>query len=127
MIHHLSFSVANIARAAAFYDAILAPLGYRRVYDSDNFIGYGTEDGKDKFAIWETPEKVVAPARGFHLAFAAPSREAVNGFYEAAVGHGGKDRGAPGLRENYGPHYFAAFVIDPDGYHIEAVNNELPE
>jgi len=124
MLHHLSFAVADIARAAVFYDAALAPLGYRRVYVSDNFIGYGTEDGKDKFAIWESPETIKAPSRGFHLAFAAKNHAAVDGFYEAAIAQGGKDRGAPGLREKYGPHYYAAFVVDLDGYHIEAVINE---
>jgi len=124
MLHHLSFAVADINRASAFYDAVLAPLGYRRVYVSDNFIGYGTEDGKDKFAVWETPDPVTAPARGFHLAFAAPNRAAVDAFYTEAMAHGGSSRGAPGLRENYGPLYYAAFVIDPDGYHIEAVINE---
>ncbi len=124
MLHHLSFAVADIMRAASFYDAVLAPLGYRRVYVSDNFIGYGTEDGEDKFAVWESPDPVTPPARGFHLAFTAPSREAVDRFHAAAMAHGGADRGAPGLRENYGPHYYAAFASDPDGYHIEAVTKE---
>lgn len=122
MLHHLSFAVAKIDRAAAFYDAVLAPLGYRRVYVSDNFIGYGTEDNNDKFAVWETPDEVVAPARGFHLAFTAPSRDAVDAFFKAAMRAGGTDRGAPGVREAYGADYYAAFVIDPDGYHIEAVH-----
>jgi len=124
MLHHLSFAVADIGRAAVFYDAVLAPMGYRRVYVSDNFIGYGTEDGKDKFAIWESPDPIKTLARGFHLAFAANARAAVDGFYEAAIIHGGTDRGAPGLREKYGPHYYAAFVTDLDGYNIEAVINE---
>lgn len=61
---------------------------------------------------------------GFHAAFAAPSREAVARFYEAALRLGGRDNGAPELCPEYGPHYFAAFVIDPDGYRIEAVINE---
>jgi len=124
MLHHISFSVAKIDRAANFYDAALEPLGYGRVYTSDNFIGYGTEQGKDKFAIWESPDPIVAPARGFHLAFEAPNRNAVDAFFKAAMAQGATDRGAPGLRENYGPHYYAAFVIDLDGYHIEAAINE---
>ena len=56
-----------------------------------------------------------------HLAFAAPSRDAIDRFYAAAIAHGARDEGAPGLRPHYGPDYYAAFVVDADGYHIEAV------
>jgi catechol 2,3-dioxygenase-like lactoylglutathione lyase family enzyme len=61
---------------------------------------------------------------GFHAAFAASSREAVTAFHRAALQHGGQDNGGAGLHPEYGPHYFAAFVVDPDGYRIEAVINE---
>ncbi|HWU52323.1 MAG TPA: VOC family protein, partial [Tahibacter sp.] len=73
MLHHLSFAVADLARAAAFYDAALAALGYRRVWTDDTAIGYGIEDGNDRFAIKQRGP-VQPPASGFHLAFAAPSR-----------------------------------------------------
>lgn len=124
MLHHLSFGVANLARAAAFYDAALAALGYVRVWADDTAVGYGHAGGGDKFAIKLRPAGAAAPGPGFHVAFAAPSREAVSRFHEAALRHGGRDNGAPGMRPDYGEHYFAAFVVDPDGYAIEAVINE---
>ena len=65
--------------------------------------------------------EVNAPGPGFHLAFAAPSREAVDAFHRAALASGGRDNGPPGLRPQYAPDYYAAFVFDPDGYWIEAV------
>ena len=77
--------------------------------------------GGDKLAIKLVGTPAVAPGPRFHVAFAAPSREAVMRFHAAAVKHGGQDNGAPGLRPNYGENYYAAFVIDPDGYPIEAV------
>ncbi|TIX91642.1 VOC family protein [Rhizobium sp. P44RR-XXIV] len=127
MLHHISFGVADIGKAAAFYDAAFAPLGYVRVWedlnpgDPDQAIGYGPAGGGDKFAIKLRGGDARAPGSGFHLAFAAPSRAAVFSFHEAALAHGGADNGPPGLRPHYGPNYFAAFVIDPDGYHVEVV------
>ncbi|WP_257385565.1 VOC family protein [Tahibacter caeni] len=122
MLHHLSFAVADLARAGAFYDAVLQALGYRRVWTSDTAVGYGVEDDNDLFAIKQRDD-VRVPASGFHLAFAAPSRDAVDRFHAAALAHGGRDQGAPGLRPHYGPNYYAAFALDPDGYWIEAVIN----
>ena len=121
MLHHLSFAVTDIARSAAFYDAVLAPLGSRRGGEDATFVGYGTHLGKDVFALKLRPGNAGVPGDGFHVAFAAPSREAVNAFYEAALRHGGTDNGGSGLHPEYGSSYFAAFVIDPDGYRIEAV------
>ena len=127
MLHHISFGVSDIDKAAAFYDAAFAPLGYIRVWedlspgDPDQAIGYGRPGEGDKFAIKLRGAEAHAPGPGFHLAFAAPSREAVVSFHEAALAHGGKDNGPPGLRPHYGPTYFAAFVVDPDGYRIEVV------
>jgi catechol 2,3-dioxygenase-like lactoylglutathione lyase family enzyme len=127
MLHHISFGVANIERAAAFYDAVLAPLGYVRVWEDlrpgelDQAVGYGRAGEGDNFAIKLRTAGQLAPGPGSHLAFAAPSLEAVRTFHAAALAHGGHDNGAPGLRPDYGPNYYAAFVIDPDGYPIEAV------
>jgi catechol 2,3-dioxygenase-like lactoylglutathione lyase family enzyme len=124
MLHHLSFAVADLARSAAFYDAALSALGYVRVWADETAIGYGSPGGDDKFAIkFRSGEKVV-PGEGFHIAFAAPSREAVANFYRTALEYGGKDNGGSGLHPEYGSHYYAAFVFDPDGYRIEAVINE---
>ena len=121
MLHHLSFGVADLQRSAAFYDVALAALGYVRVWVDRTAVGYGTAQGQDLFAIKLNTGGTVAPSPGLHLAFEAPSREAVERFHAAAVANGGADNGAPGLRPAYGPNYFAAFVIDPDGYRIEAV------
>ena len=123
MLHHFSLAVTDLERAARFYDAVLSLLGYQRVWTHKTAIGYGTPGGGDKFAIKLRPERVAVPGEGFHVAFSAPSREAVSAFYKAALEHGGKDNGAAGLHLEYGAHYFAAFVFDPDGYRIEAVIN----
>ncbi len=129
MLHHISFGVADIERAARFYDTALAPLGYVRVWDDirpgepDQAVGYGAPGGGDKLAIKLRPEGQRAPGPGFHLALAAPNRRAVDKFHQAALSCGGRDNGAPGLRLHYGPAYYAAFVIDPDGHALEAVFN----
>ena len=120
VLHHLSLPVSNLARSGAFYDATLASLGYVRVWSVKTAIGYGMAGGDDKFAIKLHPV-VTVPGEGFHVAFAAPSREAVAAFYKAALERGGKDDGAPGIHSEYGPQYYAAFVFDPDGYRVEAV------
>ena len=124
MLHHLSFAVADLARSAAFYNAALAPLGYVRVWADSTAVGYGHPGGGDRFAIRLRPGHAAAPSDGFHVAFAAPSRDAVSHFYNAAMSQGGQDNGKPELCPEYGEHYYAAFVIDPDGYRIEAVIND---
>ena len=121
MLHHISFAVADLARSAAFYDAALAPLGYVRVWTHETAIGYGRPGEGDKFAIKARGKEIEIPGPGFHLAFAAPSRGAVDEFHRAALASGGRDNGPPGLRPQYAPDYYAAFVLDPDGYRIEAV------
>jgi catechol 2,3-dioxygenase-like lactoylglutathione lyase family enzyme len=121
MLHHLSIGVSNLERSARFYDAALRPLGYVRVWSDATAIGYGIEGGGDKFAIKLRTGETTAPGPGFHLAFAAPARDSVDRFHRAALEHGGVDDGAPGLRPRYGANYYAAFVVDPDGFRIEAV------
>jgi len=120
MLHHLSIAVTDLQRSAAFYDATLAALGYRRVCANDWFIGYGLVDDCDKFALKLIPDGVTIPGEGTHVAFTAPTRQAVDEFYRAALKHGGSDNGGYGLHPEYGPNYYAAFVFDPDGYRIEA-------
>ena len=126
MLHHLSLGVADLARAAAFYDAALGALGYVRVWADDSAVGYGLPGGGDKLALKQRGADARAPGPGFHLAFAAPDRAAVAAFHTAALAAGGRDHGAPGPRPHYGPHYHAAFVIDPDGHVVEAVINTPP-
>ncbi|HYH18943.1 MAG TPA: VOC family protein [Azospirillum sp.] len=119
MIDHISLPVADIDRARAFYDAVLATVGYKRMMDFGRTAGYG----EDHPHFWiGAPEdgSVCAPA-GVHVAFRAPTRAAVDAFHAAALSAGGADNGAPGLRPRYHPDYYAGFVIDPDGNRIEAV------
>ena len=125
MLHHFSLGVSDLERSAAFYDAALAALGYVRVWRDATAIGYGVAGGGDKLAIKLQPQGgALAAGPGFHVAFAAPSRDAVAQFHAAALRHGGRDNGAPGLRPHYGVSYYAAFVVDPDGHRLEAVINE---
>ncbi|MDR3436149.1 VOC family protein [Telmatospirillum sp.] len=122
MIDHLSVAVGDYALSRRFYDAALAPLGYRPVMEFGQGAGYGEADHP---SFWITGEgdlsEQIGRWRGFHIAFEAKDRAAVDAFYQAALAAGGKDNGAPGLRPDYHPNYYAAFVIDPDGYRIEAV------
>ncbi|MET3556595.1 MULTISPECIES: VOC family protein [Burkholderia] len=119
MIDHLSFGVAHIDRSRAFYDSTLGALGYKRLYSDDGALGYGTTEP----VLWlqHAARPVVAdPESGLHVSFRAASPVEVDAFYRAALEHGGHDNGGPGKRERYGPGYYAAFVVDPDGYRLEA-------
>jgi catechol 2,3-dioxygenase-like lactoylglutathione lyase family enzyme len=120
MFDHLSIGVRDIARSSAFYDAVLRPLGHTRLYEGEYGIGYGTKH--PQFWIDRTDSPVPAdPKSCLHLCFRSDSRAAVDAFHALALQHGGTDNGPPGLRPQYTPTYYAAFVIDPDGYRIEAV------
>ena len=121
MLGHLSFGVRDLNRAGVFYDAVLAPLGWVRLWDSPDGLGFGPLGGGEKLNLFPHPE-AHAPGPGFHLAFDAPSRAAVDAFHAAAMDKGGTDRGPPGPRPDYGEAYYAAFVTDPDGHRLEAVH-----
>jgi catechol 2,3-dioxygenase-like lactoylglutathione lyase family enzyme len=119
MIAHVSIGARDIARARRFYDVVLQPLGYACRSPGEDSLGYGA--GSADFWIMATQHPVPADARsGLHICFTAPDRRAVDAFHAAALRAGGQDNGAPGLRADYGPDYYAAFVIDPEGYRIEA-------
>lgn len=130
MLHHLSLAVRDIERATAFYDAILEPLGYTRVWsdirpgEAGQAVGYGPLGSGDKLALKQRDD-ALAPGDGQHVAFAAPNRAAVDAFHMAALATGGCSNGTPGIRPAYGLGYYAAFVIDPDGHRLEAVVNAL--
>jgi catechol 2,3-dioxygenase-like lactoylglutathione lyase family enzyme len=122
MLHHLSIAVSDLNRASTFYDAVLEPLGYVQVFADDEAVGYGYAGGDDKLCL-KLAEQVMVPGDGFHLAFAATKPEHIDEFHAAALRHGGRCNGLPGPRPDYGDNYYAAFVLDPDGYRIEAVIN----
>jgi catechol 2,3-dioxygenase-like lactoylglutathione lyase family enzyme len=120
MLEHLSIGVKDMARSKAFYDAALKPLGGKLISDYGDFVGYGIDAPK----LWVMKaEKPVKPEmkNGLHLCLSAPTRKAVDAFHAAALKAGGADNGKPGVRTDYSPNYYAAFVIDPDGYRLEAV------
>lgn len=119
MIDHLSIGVSDVASSKAFYDAVLTPLGYECIENSAESLGYGAKQVVLWVNLAERPVRA-DPDSGLHICFAAPSRKAVAAFYEAALANGGKDNGKPGVRKDYGPHYYAAFAVDPDGYRLEA-------
>ena len=117
MLDRVTLGVTDLDRARAFYDRALTPLGIERLYaDGENYSGYGVRP-KAFFWIGRRADAVT----GTHVAFAAPDRATVDAFYEAAIAAGGRDNGAPGLRPQYAPTYYGAFVLDPDGHNIEAV------
>jgi catechol 2,3-dioxygenase-like lactoylglutathione lyase family enzyme len=118
-IDHLGFSVADYAVSRAFYDKVLATLGMKAMMEfplgeGGKTAGYGI--GKPDFWI-----STGGGSGHLHIAFTAATREDVDAFHAAALAAGGKDNGAPGLRHQYHPNYYGAFVIDPDGHNIEAV------
>lgn len=119
MFDHVSIGVKDLERSRQFYDALLAPLGYERLSNFDGTVGYGA----DKPAFWVSQVGRPVPAdrgSGLHFCFTAPNEEAVNAFYAAGMANGGEDNGTPGIRPDYGQFYYAAFIIDPDGYRLEA-------
>ncbi|MFZ2988500.1 VOC family protein [Ideonella sp.] len=129
MLHHISLAVTDIERAAKFYDHTLAALGYVRVFEDlrpgeeDQAVGYGFAGQGDKFCIKQAEVSSASAGHGFHLAFSAPNQGAVHEFHKQALLHGGLDNGGPGPRSDYGPNYYASFVVDPDGHRLEAVIN----
>jgi len=115
MFDHIGLRVKDLKAASRLYEAMLAPLGYVAGSRGDSYAGFGP---KDKPALWLHLDKKTA---GAHLALRAPSREAVDRFHAAGLKAGAKDNGAPGLRADYAPNYYAAFLLDSDGNNVEAV------
>jgi catechol 2,3-dioxygenase-like lactoylglutathione lyase family enzyme len=115
MIDHMGLLVADLNASVAFYTRSLAPLGYELMMRREQFAGFGVA-GKPDF--WIATGK---PTDKLHIAFRAKGRAEVRAFHAAALAAGGKDNGAPGVREMYHPSYYGAFIHDPDGHNIEAV------
>jgi catechol 2,3-dioxygenase-like lactoylglutathione lyase family enzyme len=119
MIDHVSIGVRDIARTKRFYDAALKPLGYKCLSEGEGSLGYG----KDAVTLWVSSTDHPVPAdlkSGLHFCFVAPTPRSIEAFHAAALSNGGRDNGTPDLRADYSPDYYAAFVIDPDGYRLEA-------
>lgn len=120
MIHHVSVGTNDVARSREFYDAVMPILGLSLMKESKASVDYGS--GHLVFSA-ETPldGQSATVGNGSHIAFDLEYRTQVDRFYEAALANGGTSDGAPGVRDNYDPHYYAAFVFDPDGHKIEAM------
>jgi catechol 2,3-dioxygenase-like lactoylglutathione lyase family enzyme len=119
VIDHVSIGVRDIAKSKRFYDAALKPLGYSCLSESEGSLGYG----QSGVTLWIGAAEHPVPAdmkSGLHFCFTAPTDQSVDAFHAGALAAGGRDNGKPGLRADYGPGYYAAFVVDPDGYRIEA-------
>lgn len=122
MLDHISIPVADIGRAAAFYDAVLATLGLSRRKQHMSAIGYGPDSRPAPiFWILEQDDGGVRAGVGLHISFQAARREDVDAFHATALRCGGRDAGAPGLRPQYTMPFYGAFIYDLDGYKIEAV------
>jgi catechol 2,3-dioxygenase-like lactoylglutathione lyase family enzyme len=118
ILDHIGVAVSNYDNSKSFFSRVLAPLGIDLVMEVEGWAGFG-RDGKPEF-WFGTHTK---PQEPMHIAFVAQNRDQVRRFYAAALTAGGKDNGAPGIREIYHPNYYAAFVVGPDGHNIEAVSH----
>lgn len=118
MIDHMTLPVSDYPKSKTFYISALKPLNFDMIMEYGNHGGIG-EHGKPEF--WIAPMEIGKPT---HVAFNTKDRGAVDAFYAAAMAAGGKDNGKPGIRKDYHPNYYAAFVLDPDGHNIEVVCHE---
>ena len=118
MIDHLSIQCTDVAASGRFYDAVLAPLGARRVMEYEDAIGFGVAPNP---SFWLGAHRTGEGFRESHIAFVAPDRTAVQAFFDAAVSSGAEVLHAPRLWPEYHADYFGAFVRDPDGNNVEAV------
>jgi catechol 2,3-dioxygenase-like lactoylglutathione lyase family enzyme len=120
MLDHVSLQCTDLVASAAFYDAVLAPLGSGRIMDLGSAIGYGMPPRPD---FWIGAQTTGQGFRESHIAFTAPDRAAVRAFFDAAVSRGAQVLYEPRLWPEYHPDYYAAFVRDPEGNNVEAVSH----
>ena len=121
ILDHVGLAVRDYEKSKDFFAKALATLGIGLIMEVEGWAGFG-KDGKPEFWFGVSTEK----QRPMHIAFVAENREQVRAFYNAALAAGGKDNGAPGIREIYHPNYYGAFVLDPDGHNIETVCHAAP-
>ena len=120
-IDHVTLRVRDLPASGLFYETALAPLGFGLEFEHEGLLAFGSGE-RGRLIIYASER----PVAGFHVAFSAPSREAVDAFHAAALEVGGRDNGAPGLRPEYHGGYYGAYVLDPDGNNVEAVHHTVP-
>jgi catechol 2,3-dioxygenase-like lactoylglutathione lyase family enzyme len=123
VLDHVGFQCADLAASAAFYDAVLAPLGFRRLMDFEVAIGYGADKPDFWIGVFNSGEGF----RESHIAFQAADKAAVDAFFAAAVATGAEVLHEPRLHPEYHEKYYGAFVRDPDGNNVEAVSHRGEE
>ncbi|HEX4109476.1 MAG TPA: VOC family protein [Solirubrobacteraceae bacterium] len=117
MIDHVAFEVSDLARSALFYDGVFFAVGVRRMHEGDRAIAYGVNE-----AMFWIVARDRAPAPGYgHVAVRAVGRAAVDAAHTAGLERGGRNDGDPGPRPQYGPRYYAGYLLDPDGLRVEIV------
>jgi catechol 2,3-dioxygenase-like lactoylglutathione lyase family enzyme len=124
LVDHFSITVKDLLRSARFYDAVMEALGAQKIYQRQDAVGYGERnradsDGHSYFSVYQSDAANVDRRR--HWCFRAQSAGQVRAFHAAGLAAGGRDAGAPGLRPDYHPAYYAAFLEDPEGNRVEAV------
>ncbi len=117
MVDHIGLKVRDVEASVRFYAAVLAPLGHVLASRDESGAGFSPPGAP---ALWLHLDRSAAGS-GTHVAFTVGDRAAVDRFHEAGLGAGGRDHGRPGLRADYSPSYYAAFLVDPDGNNVEAV------
>ena len=120
-IDHVTLRARDLGSSRRFYETALAPLGFGLEFEHEGLLAFGSGEG-GRLILYASEW----PVAGFHVAFSAPSREAVDAFHAVALGVGGRDNGAPGLRPEYHGGYYGAYVLDPDGNNVEAVHHTVP-
>jgi catechol 2,3-dioxygenase-like lactoylglutathione lyase family enzyme len=120
-IDHVTLRARDLGSSRRFYETALAPLGFGLEFEHEGLLAFGSGEG-GRLILYASEW----PVAGFHVAFSAPSREAVDAFHASALGAGGHDNGAPGLRPEYHGGYYGAYVFDPDGNNVEVVHHAVP-
>lgn len=121
MYSHITIGANDVERAGTFYDAVMETLGYVRFFTADGALGYGKPADQQLWILTPFDGKPATAGNGTHIALLAQTRAAVDAFHAAALGNGGSDEGAPGLRPQYHEHYYGAYVRDPEGNKLQAV------
>lgn len=122
VIDHIMMNVKDYGKSKTFYEQALAAVGYECISSSDENLEAGFKDADGRPSLWVNQREPFS--RGLHFAIHVADNSLVDAFHAAAIEAGGSDNGAPGIRENYHPSYYAAYVLDPDGNNIEAVHHE---